>query len=215
MGEIYKVESVKELISFISNGYRFNVDQIQDIFNLSKTKYYDYIYNNVNVIKIPSKVRENIIYSELGSLTAYDRSVVERVKLLNESTLLSADEVHEYLFDNELIYLEFYDNDSDEYHRIDEDIIASHDDYIASVVMKSQTRKNHKAVGQSDRPGTYNEFTNKSRFHAGIKKCDHIRLVILGVYSYYILKHDESRDSLDEIFYKELKRQTFFSKKFS
>lgn len=211
VAHIIKPQSIEELEILLEQGYLNDRISMQEQFKISKTQFYDYIYNNVSRVKINKKLREQLkdkyyngrkYEKHEGSneivIEILIESAIEEIIKYEYSTLFHYGKINDYLKNNDLLIYELYDAINDKYIKMSKKEI-SESFLLLSVAFDSAASRTdlQKEIVKKE---TDNFKTLESRFYIELKKHSHFRIRICGKYLYSIIDQIKALDINNTLF---------------
>lgn len=159
---------------------------------MSKTQYYDYVFNIPDKVKVTTDLRGyNIKDLNNKGLSESSIKVVEnilqRLDHFKETTLFNYAEVFGSLLSRGKLTFELYEG---EYVRLNHSEAMEHLEFLTRGIVIAKKRKELEEEWQFDR--NLNIKTRESRFKSKLSTKKHMKIIICGIYFYAVpIKSDD------------------------
>lgn len=197
MSKNMRVDDVVTLLKYIGHGYTFTVEEVLKGFSLSRSQYYEYVSPKVRKVSISKsrRMREDLgryIEHHISVLDPVYKDVLVRVYELKLYTLINPDEVFIKLFKSDMLQIEYFNVEQGDYQLLSKEHVLNHYEDMFKVLLDSEIRQNFDLrkieVKEKDVMKTRNAL--KITFLRNIKKFNHYRVIVQGVYCYSLKDSD-------------------------
>ena len=181
-----------ELIWRVIQGYDFSDDMVKLYFRMSRTQYYDYVFNVLDKVKVTADLRgysvEDLNNKGLSeSSVEVVENILQRLDHFRETTLFNYAEVFNTLLVTGRLSFEMYDG---EYIKLNESEAMEHLEFLTRGIVIAKKRKEIEDEWQFDED--LHIKTRESRFKSKLSTKNHMRIIICGIYFYAVpIKSDE------------------------
>lgn len=181
-----------ELIWRVIQGYDFSDDMVKLYFRMSRTQYYDYVFNVLDKVKVTADLRgysvEDLNNKGLSeSSVEVVENILQRLDHFKETTLFNYAEVFNTLLITGRLSFEMYNG---EYIKLNESEAMEHLEFLTRGIVIAKKRKKIEDEWQFDED--LHIKTRESRFRSKLSTKKHMRIIICGIYFYAVpIKSDE------------------------
>src|SRR5699024_8205592 len=132
-----------DLIKLIISGYDFSDDMVKLYFRMSRTQYYDYVFNVLDKVKVTADLRgysvEDLNNKGLSeSSVEVVENILQRLDHFKETTLFNYAEVFNTLLVTGRLSFEMYDG---EYIKLNESEAMEHLEFLTRGIVIAKKRK--------------------------------------------------------------------------